>query len=199
MPPLPKQQLGFRLGSAVATNLMDVFIDISCPFSKKIFKTLLKVHDWAECTKKDSFSVRFIITPQPWHPQSPVMAEAIFAVQKIDPSKTVEFTDRLLDVVESQFYDNEAYNKSRAQMHSELAVIASALVPAEAFSSLLAYKGPTPNAGNEITQEVKWHVKYHRACGVHVTPTCFMNNIEASEISSSWTLEQWQEFLTPFI
>ncbi len=108
---------------------------------------------------------------------------------------------RLFDVVEDLFYDHAAYAKSRAQMHSELGEIATACVSKELFCQLLAYKSVdgSRNGGNEITQDLKWHVKYHRACGVHVTPTCFMNNIEAAEISSGWTMSQWQQFLTPFL
>jgi hypothetical protein len=34
---------------------------------------------------------------------------------------------------------------------------------------------------------------------VHVTPTVFVNGIEASDISSSWTLEQWENFLNPLL
>ncbi len=55
------------------------------------------------------------------------------------------------------------------------------------------------NTGNELTQAVKWLVKYHRSYGVHVTPTVFLNNIEAGQVSSSWTLPEWTELLEPLI
>lgn len=108
---------------------------------------------------------------------------------------------RLLDVVEDKFYDDSAYFKTRAQMHEELAGIAAAFVPKEGFEKLVAFKVEEGgrNTGNEMTQDLKWLTKYHRSCGVHVTPTCFMNGIEAGQISSGWTLTQWQEFFTPFI
>ena len=63
----------------------------------------------------------------------------------------------------------------------------------------LAYKvvEGSRNTGNETTQDLKWLVKYHRSQGVHVTPTCFINNIEAGQISSGWELSQWQELLEP--
>ena len=107
----------------------------------------------------------------------------------------------VLDVVEDKFYDDSAYSKSRVQLNAELADIAAAFVPKEKFEALLAFK-PEPgarNSGNAMTQALKWHTKYHRACGVHVTPTCFMNGIEAGQISSGWTDDQWQAFFTPFL
>ena len=92
-PPLPPRELGFRLSRFATTNL-DVFIDLACPFSKKIFLQLAAVHKWADTIKKDAFSVRFLLTPQPWHPQSPILAEAVLAMQMIDESKTVDYTTR---------------------------------------------------------------------------------------------------------
>ena len=54
------------------------------------------------------------------------------------------------------------------------------------------------NAGLEqVTQQLKWAVKYHRVRGVHVTPTVFINGIEADDISSSWDSAQWLNKLEP--
>lgn len=92
-PPLPSAgELGYRLGGKAAVHSLDVFIDLACPFSKKIFNKLVEVFAWAEEYKPGSFSVRFLLTPQPWHPQSGVLAEAVLAVQAIDPNQTVPFT-----------------------------------------------------------------------------------------------------------
>ena len=91
-PPLPPAELGIRLGRKAAANTLDVFIDMACPFSKKIFDTLLNVYNWAEQTKPDGLGVRFLLTPQPWHPQSPVLAEAVLAVQAVDADKAIAFT-----------------------------------------------------------------------------------------------------------
>lgn len=103
--------------------------------------------------------------------------------------------------MEDNFYDDSAYTKSRAQLNAELAVIAASFVPKDKFEALLAYKvvEGARNSGNEMTQSLKWLTKYHRSCGVHVTPTCFLNGIEAGQISSGWTTEQWQELLIPFL
>ena len=63
----------------------------------------------------------------------------------------------------------------------------------------LAFSGSSPNGGNGVTQRVKWAVKNHRARGVHVTPTVFVNGVEAVEVSSSWGLEEWCAFLEPYV
>ena len=45
---------------------------------------------------------------------------------------------------------------------------------------------------------IKLHCRYHRRLGVHVTPTVFLNGEEATQISSSWTGQQWMEFLKEY-
>lgn len=48
------------------------------------------------------------------------------------------------------------------------------------------------NAVFPLTKQI---VKFQRKRGVHVTPTCFFNGIEQNEISSSWTVKEWNIFL----
>jgi hypothetical protein len=38
-------------------------------------------------------------------------------------------------------------------------------------------------------------VKANRVIGAHVTPTVFFNGVEERSIGSSWTTEQWEEWL----
>jgi hypothetical protein len=47
------------------------------------------------------------------------------------------------------------------------------------------------NTGNAATLDLKWATKYHRVRGVHVTPTVFLNGIEAPDVSSGWDADQW--------
>jgi len=47
----------------------------------------------------------------------------------------------------------------------------------------------------EVTKLLKFHTKHHRTRGVHVTPTVYMNSIEAPDVSSGWSAEQWVEKL----
>lgn len=51
------------------------------------------------------------------------------------------------------------------------------------------------NAGNAVTDDVKRMVKAARVVGVHVSPTAFFDGVEEKGISSSYTKEQWEEWL----
>jgi hypothetical protein len=67
-------------------------------------------------------------------------------------------------------------------------------VDKDAVKALLMPTGTGGNEGNAMTQEIKWASKFHRTRGVHVTPTVFVNGIEAGVVSSSWTEEDWNKF-----
>lgn len=195
---IPPKPLGIYIGSRHANTIVDVFCDPCCPFSKKIFLKLLEVHRWAESHHPGKFCVRVFLYPQPWHPQSTMLVEAAVAVQRIDEKQVVPFLVHLFDVV-TNFYDASTYSKSRIEIYQELSEIAKEFVSAEDFIRQLEFQvvEGQKNSGNLCTQDIKWLVKYGRACGVHVTPTCFLNNIEAGHISSGWELSEWQGLLEP--
>jgi protein-disulfide isomerase len=197
--PLPPKPLGLFLGSRAAPTLVEVYVDPCCPFSKKIFLKLLEVFDWAESTAVGKLCIRVLFYPQPWHPQSTMLVESAVAVQRIDEAKVVPFMVKLFENV-TDFYDASTYSKSRQQIYEELSEIAKDFVSQEEFLAQLKFQvvEGQKNSGNLCTQDVKWLVKYGRACGVHVTPTCFLNNIEAGHVSSGWELSEWQALLEPY-
>ena len=46
-----------------------------------------------------------------------------------------------------------------------------------------------------ITTDLKYHIKYARKHAVHVSPTVFVDGLEEPDISSQWTVEQWNTYL----
>ena len=51
------------------------------------------------------------------------------------------------------------------------------------------------NTGNKVTDDIKGMVKAARVVGVHFTPTVFFDGVEEKGISSSFTKEEWEEWL----
>ena len=125
--PLPPQQTGSyqyvsstSLGSSrtetVRPLLVEYFVDYTCPFSRKIFNTLLEVYealDRAGSATPSTPTVWFQMhqVPQPWHPQSTMTHEAALAVRKLSgEEKYFEFSGRLFnDQVE--FFDDNVWTK----------------------------------------------------------------------------------------
>lgn len=51
------------------------------------------------------------------------------------------------------------------------------------------------NTGNGTTDDLKKLVKYNRSTGIHVTPTVVFDGLVENSISSSFSGEQWEEWL----
>merc|ERR1712151_1397751 len=94
-------------------------------------------------------------------------------------------------------FDQVTYNKTRTDLYEMLAEAAAKAsgVDEAAVLEKVKYLGTSPNAGNQMGQQIRWYVKFGRKNGIHVTPTVLVNGIEEGGISSGWTLEQWCEYL----
>ncbi|KAJ1646615.1 hypothetical protein IWQ61_010179 [Dispira simplex] len=190
--------VGHRLGSPVAPTVIEAYLDYACPFSKLFYKHFLEdVFPYIQKTYTDQVQFIFRHQVQGWHPQSTILTEAALAVELLDPQAFYPFSTTLFD--HQQDYFNEAiYNRSWHDLHQSLANLAVQVgIDSARVQSLLAIKpSPEPkNLGNETTGQLKLHVKLGRQQGIHVSPTVLFNGIVDTSISSSWTLDQWVEYL----
>lgn len=46
---------------------------------------------------------------------------------------------------------------------------------------------------------IKMEQRYGRQNSVHVSPTVLVNGLLAADVSSSWTQQQWLDFLKPLL
>ena len=199
-PPLSPVALGHVLNAAAAAAPIRVecFLDLICPFSRKMFATLTD-----GVIDKSGDKVCFIMhqVPQPWHAQGSYVHEAALACKEIAPAKYQDYCAAIYKEFDTgKFTDRQTWDKSRSQLNGELIEVAKSVgVDGDAMTSKLAMRASMDgnNVGNEMTQAMKWAVKHHRTRGVHVTPTVFVNGLEAGIVSSGWTSDQWMAFLEP--
>ena len=97
-----------------------------------------------------------------------------------------------------EFFDSEVYEKGRKELYGQLLKECAWLQDGDKdkIMEFLGIEAGSGNSGNKATGLLKFCCKYHRIRAVHVTPTVFVNGIEASDISSGWTVEQWGEKLS---
>lgn len=147
--------------------------------------------------------VQFIFRPQiqPWHPSSTLTHEAALAVSRLAPAKFWTFAAALF-ADQKSYFDVSVVNETRNATYRRLAKLAkdSVGLDEEAVYALLAVPDKPAadgslNVGNGVTDDLKVLVKMARLVGVHVSPTVLLDGVEAREISSSWTADQWVEWL----
>lgn len=196
----------FRFGGASAPNVLELYLDFVCPYSKKQFETFYASFVAAEAdtpTKlfKDRLTVIFRPQVQSWHPASTLLHESAIAVALLASSET-ETWRYLADLFAAshQFYDSHTVQESRADTYLRLSKIvkASTRVDVKQFLDILNIEPasspsePGKNGGNGATDLLKKSVKLGRQTGIHVSPTVLFNGLVEGSISSSFTKQDWQ-------
>ena len=99
------------------------------------------------------------------------------------------------------FYDVNIVNETRNQSYARLAKIGAKVGLDEKQMYDLLFISDKPgndgslNTGNQVTNDLKVLVKMNRMQGVHVTPTVVFDGVVENNISSSFSGEQWEEWL----
>jgi protein-disulfide isomerase len=203
LPPKFSGQLLTTATSSQAKHTIEIYLDYVCPFSAKIFKTFYtKVQPIIE-KQYSSPGVRVIFRQQiqPWHPSSTLTHEAGVAVLRTAPQSFWAFSEKLFEA-QKEYFDVNVVNESRNETYKRLAKLAGSVEGVDEktiYDLLVVSDKPGPdgslNIGNKVTDDVKFQVKANRVTGVHVTPTVLFNGVEERSIGSSWTVEQWEEWL----
>eukprot|EP00451_Oxyrrhis_marina_P041550 CAMPEP_0204400274 /NCGR_PEP_ID=MMETSP0470-20130426/4000_1 /ASSEMBLY_ACC=CAM_ASM_000385 /TAXON_ID=2969 /ORGANISM="Oxyrrhis marina" /LENGTH=201 /DNA_ID=CAMNT_0051395135 /DNA_START=54 /DNA_END=659 /DNA_ORIENTATION=- len=195
-PPLPPCPLGWahKVQPSPVVSL-ELFLDLCCPFSAKMFGVLERVAPAIEEKHPGKVQFRVFNVPQPWHAQSSYMHEVALAACQIEGMEPWSVHSEIFKN-QAQFFDDATIDKTRKQIYEELAaLVTSEAEKKEAILQKLVIAPGSGNCGHAMQQTLKFYVKYHRARSIHVTPTVLVNGLEAGEISSSFTEEQWMEWL----
>jgi hypothetical protein len=92
-------------------------------------------------------------------------------------------------------------NETRNQTYTRLSKIGAKVGVNESEMLKLLWISDKPgedgslNTGNGVTNDLKVLVKMNRMQGVHVTPTVVFNGVVENGISSSFSGQQWEEWL----
>ncbi|KAK7050020.1 hypothetical protein VNI00_005451 [Paramarasmius palmivorus] len=133
---------------------------------------------------------------QPWHGSSTFVHEAGLAVAKVSPKDFWPFSLALFKRQE-EYFDIPTSTLTPIQIRANLAQLAAEVIgdaAANNFRENLKLKS-SPNGGVDVTNDLKYTVKFSRQNGVHVSPTVLWDGIIANEVSSSWGEKEWLEWL----
>lgn len=118
-----------------------------------------------------------------------------------DSSKFWQFSKALFDK-QKEYFDVNVVNETRNATYARLAKLGATSIGVEEEEMYELLKIPEKagedgalNSGNKVTDDLKVTVKMARTNGTHVTPTVWLDGVEAKEVGSGWSKEEWMKWL----
>jgi hypothetical protein len=169
-------------------RVFEMFLEPTCPFSVRAFG---KVDETLAAAGEDKIAIKIRLQSQPWHMYSGVIVRCVLAASTLPEGK--QAAKAVLSAVGAHREDFEfTRHCSGPNMDATPNDIIARI---ESYSGLrLAEAFAIP----DLDREIKWHCKYARQNGIHVSPTFMIDGLVRPEIGSGDAVAEWvSRILTP--
>src|SRR5262245_44540939 len=159
----------------------EMFLEPTCPYSAKAFG---KLDELLAAAGPDKITIKIRLQSQSWHMYSGVIVRCILAASTLPAGK--EAAKAVLASVAAQREEFEfAKHCGGPNMDATPNDIIRRL---ESYCGLkLADAFAIPN----LDREIKWHAKYARQNGIHVSPTFMIDGVVQTDMSSGDKVSDW--------
>ena len=159
----------------------EMFLEPTCPYSARAFG---KIDELLATAGRDNISVKIRLQSQPWHMYSGVIVRCILAASTLPAGK--EAAKAVLAAVAAHREEFEFTNHCTGPNMD--ATPKNIIARLEDYSGLkLADAFAIPN----LDRKVKWHAKYARQNGIHVSPTFMIDGLVRTDMSSGDKVSDW--------
>ncbi|WP_416424243.1 thioredoxin [Pseudomonas sp. App30] len=162
-------------------RVFEVFLEPTCPFSVRAFN---KLDDLLALAGEDRITIKVRLQSQPWHLFSGVIVRCILAASTLPGGKAnAKAVMAAVAAHREEFeFSHHASGPNRDATPNDI------IARIEQYSGVqLAAAFAIP----DLDRETKWHCKYARQNGIHVSPTFMVDGLVQGNISSGDTVEQW--------
>jgi hypothetical protein len=162
-------------------RVFEMFLEPTCPYSCRAYG---KIDETLGTAGEDRVTLKIRLHSQPWHLYSGVVTRCVIAASTLPEGKTA--ARRVLAAV-AEHREEFEFEKhagganmdatprqiiARLEDYSELALAAAFTIP-------------------DLDREVKWHVKYARQNGIHVSPSFMIDGLAQNDMGSGDPVSAW--------
>lgn len=162
-------------------KVFEAFLEPTCPYSGRTFG---KLDQLLEAVGEDRMTLKIRLHSQPWHMYSGVIVRCVIAASTLPPGK--EAAKAALAAVvahrEEFEFDQHATGPNRDASPNDI------IRRIEGYSGLAlmdAFDRP------DLDKAVRWHTRYARQNGVHVSPSFMIDGIVQADMSSGDAVADW--------
>ncbi|MGV1759899.1 DsbA family protein [Rhizobium sp. A22-96] len=163
------------------SRVFEVFLEPTCPYSVKAFN---KLDALLEQAGEDRVTIKVRLQSQPWHMYSGVLVRCILAASTLAGGK--ETAKKVMAAIAAH---REEFEFARHAGGPNMDVTPNQLIERlENYSGIQlkeAFSIP------DLDREIKWHCKYARQNGIHVSPTFMIDGLVQADMSSGDEVEAW--------
>jgi protein-disulfide isomerase len=167
-------------------RVFETFLEPTCPYSVKTFN---KLDDLLAQAGADRITIKIRLQSQPWHMYSGVIVRCILAASTLPAGKQAAKTVMAAIAAHREEFEFERHCRG-ANMD---------VTPNDIIARIEAYSGihvKDAFAIPDLDKEVKWHCRYARQNGIHVSPTFMVDGIVQNDMSSGDDVSAWVARLT---
>ncbi len=162
-------------------RVFEMFLEPTCPFSVKAFG---KLDETLAAAGADRITIKIRLQSQPWHMYSGVIVRCILAASTLPAGKAAAKA-----VMAAVAAHREEFEFTRHSGGPNMDATPNDIIARiEAYSGVKvanAFALPT------LDRDVKWHCKYARQNGIHVSPTFMIDGLVQLDISSGDAVADW--------
>lgn len=160
---------------------LEVFLEPTCPYSAKAFG---KLDDTLASAGPDNVTIKIRLHAQPWHMYSGVIVRCILAASTLPQGR--QAAKAVLAAVAAHREEFEFDEHCRGPNMDA--------TPNDIIARIERYAGVELAAAfaiPDLDREVKWHTRYARQNGIHVSPTFMIDGIVQADMSSGDAVSDW--------
>jgi hypothetical protein len=159
----------------------EMFLEPTCPYSTRAFG---KLDEMLAAAGSDHVTIKLRLHSQPWHMYSGVVVRCVLAASTLPTGK--EAAKAVLAAVAAHREEFE-FTRHCAGANMD-ATPKQIIVRLENYCGLkLADAFAIPN----LDREIKWHARYARQNGIHVSPSFMIDGLLQSDLSSGDKVSHW--------
>jgi hypothetical protein len=162
-------------------RVLEMFLEPTCPFSVKAFG---KLDGLLAEAGEDRVTVKIRLQSQPWHMYSGVVVRCILAASTLEGGR-----DAAKAVMAAVAARREEFEFDRHASGPNLDA-----TPNDIIARIERYSGVKLGEAfglPDLDREIKWHCKYARQNGVHVSPTFMIDGLVQADMSSGDAVSAW--------
>jgi hypothetical protein len=162
-------------------RLFEMFLEPTCPYCARAFG---KLDETLRSAGEDRITIKIRLQSQPWHMYSGVIVRCILAASTLSGGKEAAKSVMTAVVAHREEFEFTRHCSGPNMNATPNDIIARI----ESYSGLqLADAFAIP----DLDREVKWHCKYARQNGIHVSPTFMVDGLVQSDLSSGDAVSNW--------